>query len=52
VVEEIGTFNGVAPFVAVVSEPAAALAERLEFAGRRFLPGNLLYAKASRAPQP
>ena len=47
-VDEIGTFNGLAPFVAVLGNPAAMMLERLEFAGRRFLPLNLLYARATR----
>ena len=47
-VEEIGTFNGVAPFVAVIGEPVAMGIERLEFACRSFLPLNLLYARATR----
>ena len=47
-VADIGTFNGVAPFVAVVSEGLAAGAERLEFLTRRMLPWNLLYCLARR----
>lgn len=47
-VDEIGTFNGVAPFVAGIGEPVARFAERVEFAGRRVLPLNLLYARATR----
>jgi 2-polyprenyl-3-methyl-5-hydroxy-6-metoxy-1,4-benzoquinol methylase len=45
-VEELGTFNGVAPFLAPLSETLARKTEQLEFAGRRFLPFNLLYASA------
>jgi 2-polyprenyl-3-methyl-5-hydroxy-6-metoxy-1,4-benzoquinol methylase len=48
-VDEIGTFNGLAPFAAGISEPVALLLERVEFAGRHFLPLNLLYARATRA---
>jgi 2-polyprenyl-3-methyl-5-hydroxy-6-metoxy-1,4-benzoquinol methylase len=47
-VDEIGTFNGLAPFVAVLGKPVAMMLERLEFAGRHFLPLNLLYARATR----
>jgi 2-polyprenyl-3-methyl-5-hydroxy-6-metoxy-1,4-benzoquinol methylase len=46
-VEELGTFNGVAPFVAPVSEALARALERAEFAGRRLLPLNLLYCCAT-----
>lgn len=49
VVDEIGTFNGLAPFAAVIGEPIAMLAERVEFACRHVLPLNLLYARAKRA---
>jgi len=45
-VEELGTFNGVAPFVAPLSETLAGRMEHVEFAARRFLPFNLLYARA------
>ncbi|MEO7133736.1 MAG: class I SAM-dependent methyltransferase [Vicinamibacterales bacterium] len=47
VIEEIGTFNGLAPFLAPVSARAASLVERMEFVGRRQLPLNLLYCRAS-----
>ncbi len=47
-VEDIGSFNGVAPFLAVTSERMALGAERLEFATRRVLPWNLLYCRARR----
>jgi 2-polyprenyl-3-methyl-5-hydroxy-6-metoxy-1,4-benzoquinol methylase len=47
VIDEMGTFNGVAPFLAPLSERVAALVERAEFAGRRRLPLNLLYCRAS-----
>jgi 2-polyprenyl-3-methyl-5-hydroxy-6-metoxy-1,4-benzoquinol methylase len=43
---EIGTFNGVAPFVAPASERVALAIERAEFAARRVLPLNLLYCHA------
>jgi 2-polyprenyl-3-methyl-5-hydroxy-6-metoxy-1,4-benzoquinol methylase len=46
-VDEIGTFNGVAPFLAPISNHAAMLVERMEFVGRRRLPLNLLYCRAS-----
>jgi 2-polyprenyl-3-methyl-5-hydroxy-6-metoxy-1,4-benzoquinol methylase len=45
-VEEIGTFNGVAPFVAPLSERLARVVERVEFRARRVLPLNLLYCRA------
>jgi 2-polyprenyl-3-methyl-5-hydroxy-6-metoxy-1,4-benzoquinol methylase len=46
-VTEIGTFNGMAPFIAPVSESLARVAERAESATATVLPWNLLYAKAS-----
>ena len=45
-VEEIGAFNGVAPFVAPLSEGFARALENVEFRGRRKLPLNLLYCRA------
>jgi len=45
-VEEMGTFNGVAPFLAPVSERLARAVEGAEFRARRVLPLNLLYARA------
>jgi 2-polyprenyl-3-methyl-5-hydroxy-6-metoxy-1,4-benzoquinol methylase len=48
-VAEIGAFNGVAPFIAPVAETAALAVEKLEFLGRRLLPLNLLYARATLA---
>lgn len=45
-VEELGAFNGVAPFLAPLSERVARLAEGLEFSARRWIPGNLLYCVA------
>lgn len=45
---EIGTFNGIAPFVAFVSEDLALKVERIEFATRRWLPLNLLFCRAQR----
>jgi len=47
-VEEIGAFNGVAPFVAPLGEPLARIVERVEFGSRRWLPLNLLYCRARR----
>jgi 2-polyprenyl-3-methyl-5-hydroxy-6-metoxy-1,4-benzoquinol methylase len=47
-VEELGAFNGVAPFLAPLSEGLALGAERAEFAGRLWLPANLLYCRARR----
>lgn len=40
---ELGTFNGVAPFVAPLSERLALAVERAEFAARGLLPFNLLF---------
>ena len=51
-VEEIGAFNGIAPFVAPISEVVARGAERLEFTARRWLPANLLYCRARRPVAP
>ncbi len=45
-VVEIGAFNGVAPFLAPISERLALATERLEFATRRRWPWNLLYCRA------
>jgi 2-polyprenyl-3-methyl-5-hydroxy-6-metoxy-1,4-benzoquinol methylase len=47
-VDEIGTFNGVAPFAAPLSTRLALALERAEFAGRRWLPSNLLFCRATR----
>lgn len=47
-VEEIGAFNGVAPFVAPLSETLARSVESAEFAARRWLPLNLLYCRCRR----
>lgn len=46
-VEEIGTFNGIAPFLAPISERVARAAETLEFQTARVMPWNLLYCRAS-----
>ena len=46
-IEEVGTFNGLAPFVAPFSETLALGVERTEFAGRTLLPLNLLYCRAT-----
>jgi 2-polyprenyl-3-methyl-5-hydroxy-6-metoxy-1,4-benzoquinol methylase len=48
-VEELGSFNGVAPFLAPVSERVAHVVEELEFRTRRFMPYNLLYCRGRRA---
>jgi len=48
-IDEVGTFNGLAPFAAPVSETLARTIERIEYAGRRWLPLNLLYCRAARA---
>lgn len=47
-VEELGTFNGVAPFLAPLSESLALGVERAEHAARRWWPANLLYCRARR----
>jgi 2-polyprenyl-3-methyl-5-hydroxy-6-metoxy-1,4-benzoquinol methylase len=47
-VQEIGTFNGVAPFLAPISERLARAAERVEFLTARLMPYNLLYCHARR----
>ena len=47
-VEEMGSFNGLAPFVAPLSESLALATERAEFAARRWLPFNLLSCRAVR----
>ena len=46
-VEELGSFNGVAPFLAPLSEGLALATERVEFATGRLLPWNLLYCRAA-----
>ena len=47
-VQDLGTFNGIAPFMATLSEDLARAMERTEFSARRWLPFNLLYCRASR----
>jgi 2-polyprenyl-3-methyl-5-hydroxy-6-metoxy-1,4-benzoquinol methylase len=47
--EQIGTFNGVAPFVATVSERLARLVEDVESRTGSVLPYNLLYCRARRS---
>lgn len=42
-VHHIGTFNGLAPFIAPVSRRLALGTERIEFSLRRLLPQNLLF---------
>jgi 2-polyprenyl-3-methyl-5-hydroxy-6-metoxy-1,4-benzoquinol methylase len=48
-VEEVGTFNGVAPFVAPISERLARAIESAEFSTAHCMPYNLLYCRARRA---
>ena len=48
-VRELGSFNGVAPFLAPLAERVALTVERAEFAGRRVLPLNLLFCRAQRS---
>jgi hypothetical protein len=45
----LGAFIGVAPVLAPLSERVALSAEGLEFAARRWFPGNLLYCRARRS---
>jgi 2-polyprenyl-3-methyl-5-hydroxy-6-metoxy-1,4-benzoquinol methylase len=45
-VEQMGTFNGVAPFLAPVSESLARAVETFEFRTGRALPYNLLFCRA------
>jgi 2-polyprenyl-3-methyl-5-hydroxy-6-metoxy-1,4-benzoquinol methylase len=47
-VEEIGSFNGIAPFLAPISDGVARAAEAFEFQTARMMPWNLLYCRASR----
>ena len=47
-VEEMGTFNGLAPFLAPMSEGVARAAEAFEFQTARFMPYNLLYCRSRR----
>jgi 2-polyprenyl-3-methyl-5-hydroxy-6-metoxy-1,4-benzoquinol methylase len=47
-VVEMGTFNGVAPFLAPLSERLARSIERVELTARRWLPLNLLFCRAIR----
>ncbi|MFN2445366.1 MAG: methyltransferase domain-containing protein [Vicinamibacterales bacterium] len=47
-VDDLGTFNGLAPFLAVVGDSVGLAAERLEFRTRRLLPWNLIYCLARR----
>jgi 2-polyprenyl-3-methyl-5-hydroxy-6-metoxy-1,4-benzoquinol methylase len=46
-VREIGTFNGIAPFVAPISIRLAHRVERIEFRTRRFMPYSLLYCRST-----
>jgi 2-polyprenyl-3-methyl-5-hydroxy-6-metoxy-1,4-benzoquinol methylase len=45
-IEQLGTFNGVAPFVAPVSERMARAIEAFEYRTSRTMPYNLLYCRA------
>ncbi len=47
-VGHIGTFNGLAPFVAPISRRLALGMERIEFSLSRLLPQNLLFCLAKR----
>jgi 2-polyprenyl-3-methyl-5-hydroxy-6-metoxy-1,4-benzoquinol methylase len=47
-VGDIGTFNGLAPFLAPISRRLALGAERIEFSVSRLLPQNLLFCLANR----
>lgn len=48
-VEEIGAFNGLAPFAAPLGEGLARTVEHAEFKARRWLPLNLLYCRCRKA---
>jgi 2-polyprenyl-3-methyl-5-hydroxy-6-metoxy-1,4-benzoquinol methylase len=48
-VEQIGSFNGVAPFLAPLSYPLALAVERAEFRLNKVLPQNLLFCACQRA---
>lgn len=45
-VEDLGTFNGIAPFVAALGEPLGLAVERFEFQTRHVFPWSLLYCRA------
>jgi 2-polyprenyl-3-methyl-5-hydroxy-6-metoxy-1,4-benzoquinol methylase len=45
---QIGTFNGLAPFLALISRPLALEFEKIEFSLNRVLPENLLFCVATR----
>ncbi len=45
---EMGAFNGIAPFLAPLSETLALTAEHVEFRSRRWGAWNLLYCRAKR----
>ena len=47
-VRHIGTFNGLAPFLAPISQPLALEFEKIEFLLNRVLPENLLFCVATR----
>jgi Methyltransferase domain len=47
-VQEIGAFNGLAPFLAPLGERLARAVENAEFRTRRWAPWNLLYCLAGR----
>ena len=47
-VDHIGSFNGLAPFLAPISRPLALAFEKIEFLLNRVLPENLLFCVATR----
>jgi 2-polyprenyl-3-methyl-5-hydroxy-6-metoxy-1,4-benzoquinol methylase len=47
-VRHIGTFNGLAPFLAPISRPLALEFEKIEFLFNRVLPENLLFCVATK----
>jgi 2-polyprenyl-3-methyl-5-hydroxy-6-metoxy-1,4-benzoquinol methylase len=51
-VRHIGTFNGLAPFLAPVSRRLALGLEKVEFLFNRALPENLLFCVATRGDEP
>jgi hypothetical protein len=48
-VRHVGTFNGLAPFLAPISRPVALGIENVEFLLNRVLPENLLFCVATKA---
>jgi 2-polyprenyl-3-methyl-5-hydroxy-6-metoxy-1,4-benzoquinol methylase len=49
-VQDIGTFNGMAPFLSPISRRLALSLEKLEFSCNRLLPENLLFCVCAKGP--